>query len=1022
MLSKADVNQRVLFRAKPPALRRLLAGLILALVSATAGASTNSVWAVRVWQSDDGLPNNTVNGLAQTSDGYIYLATLRRLARFDGVSFEELPFKDFSGSFNHKIRALLADHNGGLCLAMDEGLVVLDPGSSQLLTNGLDGVLPQYVVQDGEGAFWIVYNKYKVCRVKDGKVKHFGLPDGLDNNATCTLATDKHGRLWFGQGHNVGTFNNHRFQTLTRVPGTTTRVAAARDGGIWIYSNAQLLKFKEGGELEDRGQLNIDPPYRTPNVFLESRDGAVWIGTSDHGLFRYDGAGFTLVPTSHSDVLDFLEDREGNLWVGTDGGGLNRLNPRAIELVQGDPEVPFEAINSVCEDAQGSLWVVTQTGVLARRTASGWRNMSNEKTWPGGGATCVAAASDGGVWIGTGRGLRRWRDGTVETWLPSTNGLAGRVVRALLVSRDGTLWIGEQSPFALQCLHAGEFRTIALPAETNLIRGMAEDLNGNIWIGTANGTVLCVSNNVALDRTAMTLSQPKSIRCLLATSDGSLWFGYAASGVGRLKNGQFLRVRTDEGLYDNSVSEILSDDHGWLWFAADHGIFKVREQDFDALAEHRGSRVHSVHYGREDGAPSLQADAGDWPHSVRSRDGRLWMAMRNGLAAINPGELREDPEPPPVLLKRVLVDDRTVAIYSGVIPGHKAADLQQPSVLKIPPGYRRLEFQFAALSYRAPENVRFRYRLEGFETAWTEPGGDQRVVAYSRLPAGRYQFEVNACNGDGIWNESGPRLAIVIIPFWWQTWWFRLAVAALFAFGVGIAVRYVSVRRLRLRVQALERQAALDRERARIARDIHDDLGASLTQMTLLTGLSLRGDSAPEQITEHLRQLSSTVRQVTDSLDEIVWAVNPRNDTLSHMVNYLGKFALGFLRTAGVRCSVDLPEYLPSHPLSADARHNLFLVAKEALNNSVRHAHATEIKLAITLTDAALKITVEDNGRGLDCATDEEGADGLRNMRERMGSIGGRLDVESRPGAGTRIVMQYPCLNGKMEQSEFHRE
>lgn len=1008
----------MLFQAKPLALRRLLAGLILASVSATAGASTNSVWAIRVWQSDDGLPNNTVNGLAQTSDGYIYLATQTRLARFDGVSFEELPFRDFSGSFNHKIRTLLTDHNGGLCLAMDEGLAVLDPGNSQLLTNGLEGVIPQYLVQDGAGAFWIVYNKNKVCRVKDGRVKHFGPADGLDNNATCTLAADKQGRLWFGQGRNVGMFNNKEFETLIRVPGTTTRVAAARDGGIWIYSNGQLLKYKEGGEMEDRGHLNIDPPYRTPTVFLESRDGAVWIGTSDHGLFRYDGAGFEVVPTSHSDVLDVLEDHEGNLWIGTDGGGLNRFNPRAIELVQGDPEVPFEAINSVCEDAQETLWVVTQTGVLARRTASGWRNLSNEKAWPGGGATCVAAASDGGVWIGTGHGLRRWHEGTFETWLPSTHGLAGRVIRALLVSRNGDLWIGEQGPYALQCLHEGEFRTIALPAGANLIRAMTEDLNGDIWIGTANGMVLCVSNNVALDRTAMTLSEPKSIRCLLATADGSLWFGYAGSGVGRLKNGQFLRVRADEGLYDNSISEILSDDHGWLWFGADHGIFKVRRQDFDALAEHPGNRIHSVHYGRNDGAPSLQAEAGDWPNSLCSRDGRLWMAMRNGLAAVKPGELREDSESPPVLLKRVLMDDHTVAVYGGVIPVHGAADLQQPSVLKIPPGYRRLEFQFAALSYRAPENVRFRYRLEGFDSAWVEPGGDQRVVTYSRLPAGHYQFELKACNGDGVWNEVGTRLAFVVTPFWWQTWWFRLTAAALFAFGVGIAVRYVSVRRLRLRVQALERQAALDRERARIARDIHDDLGASLTQMTLLTGLTLRGDSAPEQINTHLRQLSSTVRQVTDSLDEIVWAVNPRNDTLPHMVNYLGKFALGFLRTAGVRCSVDLPERPPPHPLSAEARHNLFLVAKEALNNSVRHAHATEIGLAVTLADGALKITVQDNGRGLDSATDEEGADGLRNMRERMESIGGRFDVESRPGAGTRIVMVYPCLNGKMERSE----
>ena len=991
--------------------KRLLIGAVLIFVQLATASETNSSWSTRVWGSDDGLPNNTVNALAQTSDGYLYIATPTRLARFDGISFEEVSYKSFAGSSNPKIRALLTDRRGGLCVAMDDALAVLDPGSRRIMTNGLEGISPQGVVEDGDGAFWIVYEKNKVCRIKDGRVKRFGQDDGLDTNYICTLAVDTRGRLWFGQSHAVGIFRNEKFETLVRAPFTATRICAAGDGGIWISSNAQLLKYHEGGQLEDHGRLKVDPPYRTPIVLLESRDGAVWMGTSDHGLFCYDAAGFQAVPTSHSDVLAFLEDHEGNLWVGTDGGGLNRLKTRAVELLQGQAELPFEAVQSICEDTNGDLWVAAGNGVLARRTGSSWQNISSDAIWPGGSANCVAAAPDGSVWIGTGSsGLRRWHAGVIDSWAPSADGLASRSIRALMVARNGDLWIGEQGPGPLQCLHQGQFRTIPLPRDTRLIRGMAEDLNGNIWIGTAgSGTLFCVSNDIATDCTSLTLSEPRSIRCLQTTPDGSLWIGYAGSGVGRLKNGRFVQARTADGLYDNSISQILYDGRGWMWFGAEHGIFKVREQDFEAFAENRVTQIHSIHYGRDDGAPSLQANVGNCPSAMRTQDGRLWMPMRSGLAVVDPTALHENLEPPPVLLKRVIVDDRVLAIDSDADPVHANEEFVA-TPLKIAPDHRRLEFQFTALTFRDPENVRFRYRLEGFDNGWMD-AGTQRGVTYSRLPAGEYRFDVKACNSDGVWNDRGVALALTVTPFLWQTWWFRLTAVAVFAFGIGATVRYLSTRRLRSRVQALERQAALDRERARIARDIHDDLGASLTEMTLLAGLASRKESTPEQVGEHVQQLSTTVRQVTDSLDEIVWAVNPRNDTLPHMVNYLGKFALNFVRTAGIRCSVDLPDQPPPLTLSAEVRHNLFLVAKEALNNSVRHANATEITFTMALVDGSLKIIVDDNGRGLAGAANGDDADGLRNMRERMKNIGGIFEIEPKAGAGTRVVLVYPCLH-----------
>jgi signal transduction histidine kinase len=314
--------------------------------------------------------------------------------------------------------------------------------------------------------------------------------------------------------------------------------------------------------------------------------------------------------------------------------------------------------------------------------------------------------------------------------------------------------------------------------------------------------------------------------------------------------------------------------------------------------------------------------------------------------------------------------------------------------------------EFACLSFSSPENVNFRYRLVGFDEGWIEAGA-QRSAAYPRLPAGSYRFEVMACNSSGIWNEMPAVIAFEVAPFLWQTWWFQAAALIAFTVAVTWTVRIVSYRRLHLKVRTLEEQAAVERERARIARDIHDDVGNRLTRILLLSGMAQRENGEPAKTAEHLRQISQSATEVTDSLDEIVWAVNPRNDTLPHLIDYVGKFAIEFLRTAGIESEVDLPERPPERSVPAEVRHNFFLGIKEALNNVVRHAGATRTTVRVSLEADEIRATVADNGRGFGAPPDSPTADGLRNMRTRMTEIGGRCEIESTPGAGTRVTFVF---------------
>ena len=511
-----------------------------------------------------------------------------------------------------------------------------------------------------------------------------------------------------------------------------------------------------------------------------------------------------------------------------------------------------------------------------------------------------------------------------------------------------------------------------------------------------------------------------SIHCLCATSDGALWIGYSGTGVGRFKGGKYARITTKEGLHDNYISQIVADKMDRLWLAGNGGIFQVSLKELSSVADDistgRKSRLRSVLYGRAEGLPSLQPTYDTIPAAIRSADGRIWMAMRTGLAVVHTENIRDNPEPPPVLVERVLVDGEPVAVYDSKSPLRDPdlrglTDLHQNHAgLEIKANYRRLEIDFTALSFLAPENVNFRYRLDGFEDEWTD-AGTERKATYAHLSSGNYVFHVIACNDSGVWNDVGAKFNFTVQPFFWQRWSFQLALLAGFTLCVIAIVRYVSFRRLRTQVRQLEQQTVLHKERARIAKDIHDDLGANLTQITLLSELARQDMTTPEKAGGHVDKISTTARQVMKSLDEIVWAVNPRNDTLPHLVDYLGQFTIDFLRAPGIRCRLDLPEHPPELNVPADIRHNLFLAVKEALNNIVKHAGAKQVRLGVDVSNGKLRVVVTDDGHGFEHPPQDAWADGLRNMRQRMAEIGGDCAIESHAGTGTTITFDVPWRN-----------
>ncbi|HTV76426.1 MAG TPA: ATP-binding protein, partial [Candidatus Baltobacteraceae bacterium] len=440
-----------------------------------------------------------------------------------------------------------------------------------------------------------------------------------------------------------------------------------------------------------------------------------------------------------------------------------------------------------------------------------------------------------------------------------------------------------------------------------------------------------------------------------------------------------------------------------LWVGSNMGLMRIPKKSLDDFANGKINFVSCRTYGKTDGLPTRECSSGSQPAAIRAPNGRLFFPTTKGVVSVNPAELKPNSQPPAVLIESVKVDGHEQITNS--------LSSAWPQSVVIPPGYEQLEIDYTALDFTAPGLVRFKCWLEGREAATVDVGGE-RIARYPKLPPGQYRFHVAACNEDGVWNETGAVLGITVQPWFWQTSWFRIALIILILGMVAAIVRYISTQKLLRELQWLKHQEALEKERSRIARDLHDQLGANLTQVTLLGEMAEADKDLPAEIESHARQISQTARETARALDEIVWAINPSNDTLEGLVNYACKYAQEYLTLAGVRYRADVADGLPAIQIPPPVRHNVFLAFKEAVHNVVKHAQASEAWIRLRLSPEHFTLEIEDNGRGIGNQAAPQNRNGLRNMKKRLEDIRGEFSISSGVNGGTIVRLNIPL--GKM--------
>jgi len=602
------------------------------------------------------------------------------------------------------------------------------------------------------------------------------------------------------------------------------------------------------------------------------------------------------------------------------------------------------------------------------------------------------------VWTGTERGgLFQLVDGAFRP-APGARVLDPHV-SAFHQDRQGVLWVGTQGGLARKDGQAWTVMTTRDGLCANTVQAIADDPQGNLWVGTGAGLNRLHEGSITTFTRRNGLPGD-AISSLYVDSDGVLWAA-TSGGLARFHDGKWTRYLRSDGLMSSATGYLLEDGQGYLWIGSTAGLMRAGKKDLNAFANGLLSAIPWRTYGEQDGLPTPECTFGSQPAACRTANGRLWFPTIRGLVSLDPAHLTRNTNLPPVVIESVLVGDEPQSTNSlGTTPLH---------AVNVPAGQELLEIHYTSLNLAAADQARFKYRLEGHERAWT-PAGSIRVAYYTKLPPGHYQFHVQACNEDGVWNEAGSTLVVTVLPPFWRTWWFLGGVTLCLLGMIVGSVHYVSTQRLQQQLAALRQQEALEKERARIARDLHDQLGANLTQVALLGEMAEADKALPQEVEAHARQISQTARETTHALDEIVWTVNPSNDTLDGLINYTCKYAQEYLALAGLRYRLEVPADLPATPISPELRHNVFLAAKEAVNNVVKHAHASSAWLRLRLEPGRFTFEIEDDGRGLDGSNEKKGRNGLLNMRKRMSDIGGEFEIHSRGGGGTCVRLTAPLV------------
>ncbi|MCI0707634.1 MAG: histidine kinase [Ignavibacteriae bacterium] len=945
------------------------------------------------WGMNQGLPQNSVNSICQTWDGYLWLATYGGLVRFDGVQFTVFDRFNTPGMKADRCTGLYEDTQGRLWIGTESGLILYAGGTfkTYLSEDGLPSDLITKVIEDHRGVVWALTGGlpayfrddrfYTINPVRSGRGMEQML---LDNNSFLTWGKS---RVFAIKGDSA--FVVMEPKDFERLGGDLRDIIRDKEGAVWVaLSPGGVLRFTPGRLKRFRTENGLASRY-AHRLFLES-NGDVWVAT-------YEGISViskdSVISITRADGLvdgqvnTITKDREGNIWVGMPTGGLHRLRRGLFKVLAKEQGLSTEAILSLCQRRDGSLLVGTSCGGMYEiwngkvEFSALNRLTTNMCNWS------VFEDSKGRIWLDAS-GLV-----LIERNKTKTFDTINERVFALYEDRKKRMWAGTANGLFYLAEEKGQQWKRIEGLSNNDVRALHEDSRGNLWVGTVAGLNKLAGDSI-ISFTAIPGLASHYFRSIHESEDGTLWFGSYGGGIVRLKNGRFSVITTREGLFDNIVSHIVEDQFGGFWIGCNRGIFRTSRRMLDDLADGKLQRITVQSFDKADGLRNVETNGGFQPNAIRIADGRILFPTIEGIAIVDPRDLQTNSLVPNVVIEKVYT--RAGAFHPDSLPEIEHEDAT-------------LEIQYTALSFVNPQKVFFKHKLEG-EDGWSETR-TLRSAFYTSLSPGTHTFQVVARNNDGVWNEEGATVKLVILPPYWMTWWFRT--------GVALTILSISVLLVNLRFRSLKQKTirqeeisqrlieTQEQERTRIAREMHDSLGQELLLVKNRAQMGAQSDDPKAR--RQFEQISSLVSAVLKSVRQISHDLRPPELDQLGLTETLRSLHESVRDSTTITVSEHLENIDGMFPKESEI--NVVRIVQEGLNNILKHSAATEVLSNISIQDGTVIILLHDNGKGFDVKginKQQKAGLGLTNIRERVRILGGTFAIDSSPVKETAVEIHIP--------------
>ena len=933
------------------------------------------------------------------------------------TNYKHIP-GDSTSLSNDNVRSILEDNNGNLWVGTEAGGLNEFNRKTNKFTqyhheasnpNSLSNEVVLSVYIDNSGTIWAGTNDgLNKFNAKTKKFTSFlnepGNPNSLSSNVVLSILEDKNSMLWVGTLNGLNKFDRktRTFKRFLNNPNSVSNLSDSRinsiiedrTGTLWVGTGNGLFQFNRTKQ-KFMSLERISPQSSTLNKnnilsLYEDNAGLVWVGTAEGGIVKFDRERMKFKHFKHisgnsnslsyNTVRSIYQDKSGVLWIGTLGGGLNRFDKKSNKFIHikhkpGDPNSLSEnSVTSIFKDKKGTLWV---------------------GTWGGGLNKLVYLSNDGKI----------QKFISYQHNPDNPQSISSNVVQAIYKDSDGRMWIGTGAGLDLFDPLTGKFNNFTNTPGVNtsisdnqIQSAIFEDKSHYLWIGTWGGLNRIDLSKLKGEKEVKSLKfhrfthkadNPFSLsdnRVISIHQDkhGNLWFGTYGGGLNELPFDQehlksddvhFISYSIKDGLASNIIYGILEDKAGNLWLSTDNGLSK-----FDP--ENKTFR----NYYQTDG---LQSNQFYWGASYRGLNGELFFGGTNGVNAFYPSKLKDNKHIPPIVITSLQIFNKQVKISSENSPLTKS--ITETKKIELSYNQNVFSIEFAALDFTAPKKNQYKYMMEGFDKNWIN-AGNRRFVTYTNLDPGNYTFKVIGSNNDGVWNKRGTSLEITILPPFWKTWWFILAAVLILGGLIAFVVIY--------RVKHL---LDIERFRAKLAADLHDNIGSSLTEISILSEvITQKLNHVDTDVKKSLKMISNNSRNLIDNMSDIVWLVNPKRDSLYDLILRLRDTYTELSSYTSISFRSENLKSLEKISLTMEHRQHLYLIFKEGINNCITHSECTEISLDAFVKGKRLEMILKDNGKGFNREEIGNG-NGLGNITERARSIGGHLEIDSKIGEGTTI-------------------